>query len=135
MVKLLHTLHPKNGHVNGMRYFVDPIIILQFATGNRKFKRLILPGVLFDPGDKWFPIPGFTETSFALHFFCDQTNKPQVLSFSGALGIYLRHKCFTHGQQYVSNARITHPYNISVYSQGNDQATTNIVFNSDMFTK
>lgn len=73
-----------------------------------KNRRFLLPRIPFDPGDDDFPIKGFKRIQTPVCIcFTITANKAQDQSFSGALGIDLRHECFTNGQLYVILSQIT----------------------------
>ncbi|CDF37506.1 partial DNA helicase [Chondrus crispus] len=133
IVMLLRNLDPATGHVNGARYVIENMtnnpLFLHVTTGSHQGNRLCLPRMPCRPGDDNFPIPGFTRTQFPIRTcFALTTNKAQVQSFGGRIGLDLRDHCFSHGQLYVALSRTSHQGNVTVLTRESNETTRNVVY-------
>ena len=107
----------------------NSVLFLKTVAGLHKGKPLTLPRVQCSPGDKNFPIVGFTRLQFPVRVrFAMTINEAQGQSISGRLRLDLRHDCFSHGQLYVALSRATHPKNIFVCTAKGIKQTKNVVY-------
>lgn len=93
-VLLIRSINPHQSHVNGARYVVRAVqpnlLFLESLTGDNIGRLFALPKMPCSPGDKNFPIQGFTGTQFLVRVYFSVTiNTAQEQSFYGTVGLDL----------------------------------------------
>ena len=105
VVMLLRNLSLKDGLCNGTRLIVrrlhTNVCDCEVLTGIRKGERVLIPRIIFAPGDTNLPFK-LKRVQFPLRLAYVLTiNKSQGQTFE-EVGIYLEKACFGHGQLYVA---------------------------------
>ena len=114
---LLRNLDPANGHCNGTRYYVqelhDHIIEAVVSYGAHAGKKIFIPRIPLKPSEFEFPFD-MKRKQFPIKLaFGITANKSQGQTMN-RIGIYLSREMFSHGQNYVSQSRVTSKNNLSV---------------------
>jgi hypothetical protein len=109
-IMLLRNLDPANGHCNGTRYHIinmhDHIIEATVAYGAHAGKKLFIPRIPLKPTDFTYPFEMQRRQFPVKPAFAMTANKSQGQTLK-RIGIYLSREMFSHGQNYVSQSRVT----------------------------
>jgi hypothetical protein len=136
-IMLLRNLDPANGHCNGTRYHIvnlhEHIIEASVAYGAHAGKILFIPRIPLIPSDLTYPFEMKRKQFPIKPAFAMTANKSQGQTLE-RIGIYLSREMFCHGQNYVSQSRVTSKNDLKImapngaYPRKNGKFCNNVVW-------
>ena len=134
-IMLMRNLRPERGLCNGTRLIVKNIlgtkeIEAEIATGKHQGKIVFIPRITLSADEGTLPF-AWARRQFPVKVaFAMTINKAQGQTLE-RVGVYLKNRCFAHGQLYVAASRVGHSSKIrfALDPDANGQMRTcNIVF-------